>query len=96
MLAVPLVFYTVLFALGMSLEDARAEGYIKNITEQQSWTTTWEHFDLSQMRWGVLPGLFPTWLAMYLVVAFGSCLDVAAIQLSMVRPRLLVVPATES
>jgi hypothetical protein len=37
------------------------------------------------MRWGVLPSLLPTWLGMYFVVSFGSCLDVAAIQLDMGR-----------
>ena len=31
----------------------------------------------------VCSALFPTWLGMFFVVAFGSCLDVAAISLDM-------------
>ena len=50
---------------------------------QEPFYETWEHFDFTRMRLGVLPSLFPTWCGMYMVVAFGSCLDVAAIQLAM-------------
>ena len=32
------------------------------------------------MKWSVLPQQILTWLGMYLVVAFSSCLDVAAIE----------------
>ena len=37
----------------------------------------------SRIYWSALPPLFPTWLGMFFVVAFGSCLDVAAISLDM-------------
>ncbi len=40
-------------------------------------------FDL--VRWELLPPLLPTWLGMYVVVAFSSSLDVAAIQMDMGR-----------
>jgi SulP family sulfate permease len=44
--------------------------------------TVWQLF-FNRVYWSALPSLFPTWLSMYFVVAFGSCLDVAAISLDM-------------
>ena len=38
------------------------------------------YFQFDLVRWELLPSLFPTWLGMYVVVAFSSSLDVAAIQ----------------
>ena len=41
------------------------------------------YFQFEKVRWELLPSLFPTWLGMYVVVAFSSSLDVAAIQMDM-------------
>ena len=41
------------------------------------------YFQFDLVRWELLPSLFPTWLGMYVVVAFSSSLDVAAIQMDM-------------
>ena len=38
---------------------------------------------LTKVRWELLPSLLPTWIGMYVVVAFSSSLDVAAIQMDM-------------
>ena len=83
MLMVPGVFYIVLLSAGLDAEDARELGWMKNLTAQEPFYETWVHFNFLDMHWGVLPSLFPTWCGMFLVVAFGSCLDVAAIQLAM-------------
>lgn len=83
MLLLPVVFYAVLFFCGYSVEDARAGGWMKNVTTQEPFYDTWAHFNFERMQWAVLPSLLPTWCGLYLVVAFGSCLDVAAIQLAM-------------
>ena len=83
MLMVPGVFYIVLLSAGLDAEDARMDGWMKNLTAQEPFWDTWVHFNFLDMHWGVLPSLFPTWCGMFLVVAFGSCLDVAAIQLAM-------------
>ncbi len=45
--------------------------------------SVWHLFQLSKVDWSVLPSLIPTWLGMYVVVAFSSSLDVAAIQMDM-------------
>ena len=46
---------------------------------------TWTNFDLALVRWDLVPTAIPTWLGMYVVVAFSSSLDVAAIQMDMGR-----------
>ena len=85
MLAIPLGFYCVVGIGGWSMTELRQEGWLANVTVQGDWYDTWELLDVSKMQWSILPSLFPTWLAMYFVVSFGSCLDVAAIQLDMGR-----------
>ena len=43
----------------------------------------WDNFDFAHVRWELLPANLPTWFGMYVVVAFSSSLDVAAIQMDM-------------
>ena len=38
------------------------------------------------MHWSVLPTIAPVWAAMVIIVAFSSCLDVAAIEMDLGRP----------
>ena len=45
----------------------------------------WSLFDFAHVRWELVPSALPTWLGMYVVVAFSSSLDVAAIQMDMGR-----------
>ena len=33
------------------------------------------YFQFEKVRWELLPSLFPTWLGMYVVVAFSSSLE---------------------
>ncbi|KAJ8566750.1 hypothetical protein ON010_g6373 [Phytophthora cinnamomi] len=40
-------------------------------------------FFIMLVHWGQLPKQFGTWLGMVFIVAFGSCLDIAAIELDM-------------
>lgn len=42
--------------------------------------------DLNQVQWSVLPSQLLSWSAMVLVVAFSSCLDVAAIEMEVSKP----------
>ena len=40
-----------------------------------------ELFKFDEVEWSnAFPAILPTFFSMYLVVAFGSCLDIAAIQ----------------
>ena len=45
----------------------------------------WQAFYVGKIQWGALSACIPTWFAMYFVVAFSSCLDIAAIQLELGR-----------
>ena len=44
------------------------------------------YFQFDLVRWELLPSLFPTWLGMYVVVAFSSSLDVAAVEMELGSP----------
>ena len=48
--------------------------------------TSWSYLDFSQVQWQVLPSQLLSWAAMVLVVAFSSCLDVAAIEMEVSKP----------
>ena len=84
--AFPLLFYLVLLLSGASLDDARKSGWVEEATDVPAF---FKAFELVDFRKVVLSAAFPTVLpeffAMCAVVAFGSCLDVAAIQFEMGR-----------
>jgi hypothetical protein len=42
--------------------------------------------DISAVQWSVIPSQMLSWSAMVLVVAFSSCLDVAAIEMEVSKP----------
>jgi hypothetical protein len=46
----------------------------------------WGLYAPTKAHWSKALGVIPTFLGMYLVVAFGSSLDVAAIQMDLGRP----------
>lgn len=87
LLAAPLVFYAVLWARGISLEEARQAGWVSapqpGDSEWQFWRA-WQLYGIhdwppSNILWSALPGQWPSLLALYVIVAFGSSLDIAAI-----------------
>lgn len=84
--AFPVAFYVVLAVAGESLEDARSNGWVKEAVDVPPFSKAFELIDFRKV---VLSAAFPTVLpeffAMCAVVAFGSCLDVAAIQFEMGR-----------
>lgn len=86
LVALPLLFYAY-FCLGAgnSLDDLRRLGWVAAQPPEPvgGVLSAWRLFDFSLVDWSLLPSLFPTWLAMYVVVAFSSSLDVAAIQMDM-------------
>lgn len=90
LLAIPAIFYVVLFASGNDLETARAAhgaGWVASHSNStvQFWET-YSEFHFNKVHVGpVIGGIIPTWIAMYFVVAFSSCLDVAAIQMEVGR-----------
>jgi SulP family sulfate permease len=46
----------------------------------------WEFYDISKVEWHLLLPQFPTWMGMWIIVAFSSCLDVAAIEMELGLP----------
>ncbi|KDD74914.1 hypothetical protein H632_c991p0, partial [Helicosporidium sp. ATCC 50920] len=86
---IPAAFYAALFLSGHSLEDARAAGWV---SQPQPGLEHWRAADAWAMLglggtgpaprifWRALPGQAGKIFALYFVVAFGSSMDVAAIQ----------------
>lgn len=88
LLAAPALFYGVLAACGWSLADARAAGWVS--TPQpgdgdwrfwRAWSLYRVHdFPPSNILWAAMPGQLGKLLTLYFIVAFGSSMDIAAIQ----------------
>jgi len=80
--AIPALFYGALAAGGWSLADAAAAGWTLPATAPEPF---WRVYDLfapgpSGFLWGAAAAQIPRAIALAAVVAFGSCLDIAAIQ----------------
>ena len=69
----------------MTLDDMRSNGFIAPVEPVGNPLGVWSLFDFRHVRWDLLPTALPTWCGMYVVVAFSSSLDVAAIQMDMGR-----------
>ncbi|KAL4099366.1 hypothetical protein PRIC1_007172 [Phytophthora ramorum] len=82
-LLMPLLFFAVLALCGVSLDEARDYGWVSPASDPAGFVQMFDLFDFSQMHWNQVPKQFTTWLGMTFVVAFSSCLDVAAIEMDM-------------
>lgn len=79
----PAVFFFILLVGGISMDEARDGGWIDPAMEPATVTDLVSLFDFSLVHWSELPKQFGTWVSMVFIVAFGSCLDIAAIELDM-------------
>ena len=79
-------FFGVLYYTGTSLAEAREMNYIAPLTEAQPFWESWELYNFSLVRWEQLPSQFFRWVGMFIVVAFSSSLDVAAIEMELNSP----------
>ena len=89
MLAMPLAFYLVIAILpSYSLDDARKDGwmYEEDDDTSASFADLISLYDFKRVHWSVIPSIAPVWAAMVIIVAFSSCLDVAAIEMDLGRP----------
>lgn len=84
-LGMPIAFFVLLSLMGISLDDARDYGWVSPAAPPANFVDMWELFDFSRVHWGEIPRQLTTWLGMVFVVAFSSCLDVAAIEMDMGR-----------
>lgn len=74
---IPVSFYLVVFLSGHDLAAAREFGWLGKLTEPADCVSVFKLYSFSQVQWEVLPYQLPVWLAMTIVVAFSSCLDVS-------------------
>jgi len=83
MLGIIGTFYLVLHLLGVSVSEARSNGWIGRADPSGPWTETWKFLVLDNVVWAALPQLTVTLLSMTMVVALSSALDIAAIELEL-------------
>ncbi|KAE8970719.1 hypothetical protein PF002_g28046 [Phytophthora fragariae] len=79
----PVMFFFIMLVGGISMDDARDGGWIDPAKDSATVSELLNLFDFSQVHWGQLPKQFATWIGMVFIVAFSSCLDIAAIELDM-------------
>ncbi|KAG6611772.1 Sulfate Permease (SulP) Family [Phytophthora cinnamomi] len=79
----PVVFFFIMLVGGISMDEARDGGWIDPAKDPATVSELLNLFDFSQVHWGQLPKQFGTWIGMVFIVAFSSCLDIAAIELDM-------------
>ncbi len=81
-------FYAVLLGLGFDLDQARALGWVAPPVPPTPFYEAWKLFNFRLVQWEAVPLILPSWVALTLVVAFSSSLDVAAIEMEVKRPLL--------
>ena len=85
----PIIFYLVVFLSTMSLDDFRNAGWIGKSTNIPNLTEVFLLFNFYRYNLYLgcaFPTILPDFMSMFFIVAFGSCLDVAAIQFELGRP----------
>jgi sulfate permease, SulP family len=83
MVAIPTVFYIIIFASGVGLDGARAGGWVGQVAPPVPVKDLFGLIDLKLVQWDVVGEVLWTWVGMVFVVSFASCLDVAAISMDM-------------
>ena len=82
------VFYGYLLCAGITVEEARGQGWLDALpgdTNQPFWLE-FELYNLHEINSSAFFPLLPTWIGMTFVVSFSSCLDVSAIEMDMGKP----------
>ena len=80
------IFYTLVWSMGLSVEEVTERGWINETVKSPAWDHTWDYFKVDKVVWRVLSSQTLTVLAMISVVALSSSLDIAAIEIEMKRP----------
>eukprot|EP00887_Chlorella_sp_A99_P005506 scaffold1.g5506.t1 len=87
LVGVPAAFHLVLLVAGVSLDEARAGDWVTNPEHGDAEWQFWKAWQLfvpaawpNNVRWELLPRQAGKLAALFFVVAFGSSMDVAAIQ----------------
>ena len=83
MVALPSLFYLILYTTNTTMDDAREYGWVGQEAPSVPLHDLFTLVDFSLVRWDMIRYIFGTWIGMVFVVSFASCLDVAAISLDM-------------
>eukprot|EP00588_Corethron_pennatum_P015446 CAMPEP_0194281134 /NCGR_PEP_ID=MMETSP0169-20130528/19960_1 /TAXON_ID=218684 /ORGANISM="Corethron pennatum, Strain L29A3" /LENGTH=1103 /DNA_ID=CAMNT_0039026103 /DNA_START=48 /DNA_END=3355 /DNA_ORIENTATION=- len=83
MVALPMLFYIVMILMGSSIQDARDVGWVGQTSTPVGPKDVFSLVSFGNVHWSVIPKIAGTWAGMVFVVAFSSCLDVAAIAMDM-------------
>ena len=79
------IFYSVLYMSGLTLQNARDSGWISALTTNSS-PRVFDLFNFEKTNFNMVPKQIGRWLAMVIVVGFSSCLDMAAIEMESTKP----------
>ncbi|CAM9630193.1 unnamed protein product, partial [Ectocarpus sp. 8 AP-2014] len=79
-------FFAFLRVTGTTLDEARAAGWVSAASPMLPLNHAWDYFSFADIHWGAFVRVVPNLLAMIVVVAFSSCLDIAAIEMEMAKP----------
>ena len=79
-------FYSILGLTGTSLQEARDIGWIAPLSDPLPFYKAWRYYDITEVEWSVFPSQVFRWVGMFLVVAFSSSLDIAAIEMELGLP----------
>eukprot|EP00516_Mucochytrium_quahogii_P002978 CAMPEP_0203761330 /NCGR_PEP_ID=MMETSP0098-20131031/14444_1 /ASSEMBLY_ACC=CAM_ASM_000208 /TAXON_ID=96639 /ORGANISM=" , Strain NY0313808BC1" /LENGTH=850 /DNA_ID=CAMNT_0050655279 /DNA_START=1383 /DNA_END=3935 /DNA_ORIENTATION=+ len=87
LILMPVIFFSILEISGISMQEARDDGWVCKETPTPAVADVLHLFDLNKVVWSAaFPDILPTFFAMFAVVAFGATLDVAAIQFELGKP----------
>jgi len=86
MVAIPALFYLVLYFCSVTLDEARDSGWIGEETPPVAPKELIHLVDFNLVHWSMIKKCMGTWVGMLFVVAFASCLDIAAVSIDMGKP----------
>eukprot|EP00956_Cyclotella_meneghiniana_P004846 scaffold5991_cov73-Cyclotella_meneghiniana.AAC.6 len=83
MILIPTVFYIIMYLTGTTLPEARDMGWVGEVSPSVQFGDLLKLVDFSLVHWGLVTRCIGTWVGMVFVVAFASCLDIAAVSMDM-------------
>lgn len=88
LVATPILFFVALWGLGISVEEARAAGWIPypDPDPAAGWACFSLYNEFQGIAWPAMPHMIPKVVGLVCVVCFGSVLDIAAIQTEQPKP----------
>jgi len=76
MVLIPASFYIVLAVFGISMEDAREDGWVGEEAPPVPVQDLIQLIDFNLVHWKLIGKCIGTWVGMVFVVSFASCLDI--------------------